>query len=182
MIPAALLPIVQPLLANGLNLVANAVMAKGKKVVEEKLGVELKPEMSSEDLAKIQIAQMEHEEELLKLRLEEDKLDLAELEMRLKDTNSARDREVAIATSDRAPLINKVVTPVLALFILLLTFVLFGVVMFDNTPVEATRKDILIYVLGVLSAIATQIVSYYFGSSQGSKDKSDQLKKALEDV
>ncbi len=179
MIPAALLPIVQPLLANGLNLVANAVLAKGKKAVEEKLGVELKPEMSHEDLAKVQIAAMEHEEELARLRLEEDKLDLAELELRLKDVGSARDREVAIATSDKAPLINKIVTPVLALSILLLTFVLFGVVMFDNTPVESTRKDILIYVLGVLSAIATQIVSYYFGSSQGSKDKADQLREAL---
>ena len=179
MIPAALLPIVQPLLANGLNLVANAVLAKGKKAVEERLGVELKPEMSQEDLAKVQIAAMEHEEELARLRLEEDKLDLAELELRLKDVGSARDREVAIATSDKAPLINKIVTPVLALSILLLTFVLFGVVMFDNTPVESTRKDILIYVLGVLSAIATQIVSYYFGSSQGSKDKADQLREAL---
>jgi hypothetical protein len=179
MIPAALLPIIQPLLSNGLNLVANAVMAKGKKVVEEKLGVELKPDMSPEDLAKIQIAQMEHEEELLKLRLEEDKLDLAELELRLKDTDSAREREVQISTSDKAPLLNKIVTPVLALSILLLTFVLFGVVMFDDSPVEASRKDILIYILGVLSAIASQIVSYYFGSSQSSKDKTDALKEAI---
>ena len=179
MIPAALLPIIQPLLSNGLNLVANAVMAKGKKVVEEKLGVELKPDMSPEDLAKIQIAQMEHEEELLRLRIEEDKLDLAELELRLKDTDSAREREVQISTSDKAPLLNKIVTPVLALSILLLTFVLFGVVMFDDTPVEASRKDILIYILGVLSAIASQIVSYYFGSSQSSKDKTDALKEAI---
>jgi flagellar basal body-associated protein FliL len=51
--------------------------------------------------------------------------------------------------------------------------------MFDNNPVESSRKDILIYVLGVLSAIATQIVSYYFGSSQGSKEKSDQLREAM---
>jgi len=178
-IPAALQAIITPLLGNGLNLVANAVLAKGKKVVEEKLGVELKPDMSPEDLAKIQIAQMEHEEELLKLRLEEDKLDLAELELRLKDTDSAREREVQISTSDKAPLLNKIVTPVLALSILLLTFVLFGVVMFDDTPVEASRKDILIYILGVLSAIASQIVSYYFGSSQSSKDKTDALKEAM---
>jgi hypothetical protein len=155
------------------------VLAKGKQVVEDKLGVELKPDMSSEDMAKVQMAQMEHEEELLRLRIEDNKLDLAELEMRLKDTDSAREREVAIATSSTAPLINKIVTPVLALSILLLTFVLFGVVMFDNTPVETSRKDILIYVLGVLSAIATQIVSYYFGSSQGSKDKGDQLREAM---
>ena len=179
MIPAALLPIVKPLLANGLGLVANAVLAKGKKAIEDKLGVELKPDMSPEDMAKVQMAQMEHEEELLRLRLEENKLDLAELELRLKDTDSAREREVAIATSKDAPWLNKVITPILALAILLLTFVLFGVVMFDNTPVETSRKDILIYVLGVLSAIATQIVSYYFGSSQGSKDKADQLRDAL---
>ena len=179
MIPAALLPIVQPLLANGLGIVANAVLAKGKKVVEDKLGVELKPEMSPEDMAKVQIAAMEHEEELMRLRIEEDKLDLAELELRLKDVDSARDRETAIATSKDAPLLNKIVTPVLALGVIALTFTLFGVVMFDNTPVDASRKDILIYVLGVLSAIATQIVSYYFGSSQGSKDKADQLKDAL---
>jgi len=173
------LPILQPLLANGLGLVANAVLAKGKKVVEDKLGVELKPDMSSEDMAKVQIAAMEHEEELMRLRIEDNKLDLAELEMRLKDVDSARDRETAIATSKDAPLINKIVTPILALGLLALTFILFGVVMFDNTPVESSRKDILIYVLGVLSAIATQIVSYYFGSSQGSKDKADQLKEAL---
>ena len=178
-IPAALLPILQPLLTNGLNLVANAVMAKGKKVVEEKLGVELKPDMSSEDIVKVKIAEMEHEEELMRLRLEEDKLDLAELEMRLKDVDSARDREVSIATSKDAPLLNKIVTPVLALGVVGLTFILFAIVMFDDTPVDASRKDILIYVLGVLSAIVTQIVSYYFGSSQGSKDKSDQLKEAL---
>jgi len=179
MIPAALLPILQPLLTNGLNLVANAVLAKGKKVVEDKLGVELKPDMSPEELAKVQIAAMEHEEELMRLRIEEDKLDLAELEMRLKDVDSARDRETAIATSDKAPLINKIVTPILALSILFLTFVLFSIVMFDNTPVESSRKDILIYILGVLSAISTQIVSYYFGSSQGSKEKSDQLREAM---
>jgi len=68
--------ILAPLLANGLSLVANAVMAKGKDYVEKKLGVELKPDMSPEDLARVQIAQMEHEEELLRIRMEEKKLDI----------------------------------------------------------------------------------------------------------
>ena len=68
--------ILAPLLANGLNLVANAVMAKGKDYVEKKLNVELKPDMSPEDLARVQIAQMEHEQELMRLRLEENKLDI----------------------------------------------------------------------------------------------------------
>jgi hypothetical protein len=178
-IPAALSAILKPLLGSGLNLVANAVLAKGKDYVEKKLGVELKPDMTSEDLAKVQIAQMEHEEELLKLRLEEDKLDLAELEARLKDTGDARQREMQIATSDKAPLLNKIITPVLALSLLAVTFTLFGIVLFQASPIDPSRKDILVYILGVLSAVATQIVSYYFGSSAGSKEKTDALKEAL---
>jgi|NOAtaT_7_FD_contig_31_1666662_length_782_multi_3_in_0_out_0_2 hypothetical protein len=178
-IPAALAPILKPLLANGLTLVANAVLAKGKKAVEEKLGVELKPDMSADDIIRLKTAEMEHEEELLRLRIEENKLDLAEFELRLKDTDSAREREVQISTSDKAPLLNKIVTPVLALTLLGMTFFLFGVVMFDNAPVDPSRKDILIYVLGVLSTVATQVISYYFGSSAGSKAKDDMLKGVL---
>jgi hypothetical protein len=174
-----MLPIVTALLGKGLNLVANAVMAKGKDWVENKLGVELKPDMTSEDYAKLQIATMQHEEELLKLKLEDNKLNLQELEMRLKDTDSARNRETQIATSEKAPLLNKVVTPVLALGVTALTFILFGILLFDNSPVEPSRKDILVYVLGALTAISTQVISYYFGSSVGSKDKSAQLDKVL---
>jgi len=173
------IPIVTALLGKGLNLVANAVMAKGKDWVENKLGVELKPDMTSEDYAKLQIAQMQHEEELLKLKLEDNKLDLQELDMRLKDTDSARKREAEIATSEKAPLINKIVTPVLALGVVALTFILFGFLLFDDSPVEPSRKDILVYVLGALTAISTQVISYYFGSSIGSKDKSAQLDKVL---
>lgn len=173
------MPIIQTLLSNGLGLVANAVMAKGQAFVEDKLGVKLAPNMSPEQVAELKIKEMEHEEELMRLKLEENKLDIEELTLRLKDTDSARDREIQIATSDKAPLLNKVITPILALALLLITFALFAVVMFDHSPVDSTRKDILIYILGVLSAISTQIVSYYFGSSQGSKDKSEALEKAL---
>ena len=172
-------PLITALLGKGMNLVANAVMAKGKDWVQDKLGVELKPDMTSEDYAKLQIATMEHGAELLKLKLEDNKLDLQELELRLKDTDSARKRETEIATSEKAPLLNKIVTPVLALGVTALTFVLFGFLLFDDTPVDTSRKDILVYVLGALTAICTQVISYYFGSSVGSKDKSAQLDKVL---
>ena len=178
MLPA-LAAIIQPLLSNGLGLVANAVMAKGQEWVEDKMGVKLAPNMPPEQIAELKIKEMEHEEELMRLKLEENKLDLQELDMRLKDTGSARDREVQIATSDKAPLLNKLITPILALSILLITLGLFSIVMFQEAPVDSSRKDVLIYILGVLSAISTQIVSYYFGSSQGSKDKSEALEKAL---
>jgi hypothetical protein len=174
-----MIPIVTALLGQGLNLVANAVAAKGKDWVEKKLGVELKPDMTSEDYAKLKIAEMQHEEELLRLQLEDNKLDLQELDLRMKDTDSARKRETEIATSEKAPLLNKIVTPVLALGVTALTFILFGVLMFDRSPVEPSRKDILVYVLGALTAISTQVISYYFGSSIGSKEKSAQLEKVM---
>jgi len=91
--------------------------------------------------------------------------------------DSARQREAQIAMSEYAPLLNKIITPLLALCVTGLSFALFVVIIFVEVTAEA--KDILIYILGVLSALVTQVASYYFGSSMGSKDKSEELKKAL---
>jgi len=99
-----------------------------------------------------------------------------QLEVYQKEMDSARNREIQIAVADKAPLINKIVTPILALSVIALTFVLFYILMFK--PVGA-EKDIIIYVLGVLSAICTQVVSYYFGSSQGSAQKQTQIDKLM---
>lgn len=174
-----MIPVVAALLQNGLSLLGNAVLAKGQKWVEEKTGVKLSPEMTPEQVTALKQAEMQHEEELLRLRLEDNKLGIAALELGLKDTADARDREVKIATAPDAPLLNKVITPVLALAVILLTFGLFAVVMFDATPVESSRKDVLIYVLGVLSAVSTQVASYYFGSSAGSATKNETIRDAL---
>jgi hypothetical protein len=102
-------------------------------------------------------------------------IDVKKLEMEHKDRQDARNREIQLATNDKVPYINKVVTPVLALGVVALSFILFAVLIFVNVTPEA--KDILIYILGVLSAAVTQILSFYFGSSQSSKDKSEDLKK-----
>ena len=86
----------------------------------------------------------------------------------VEDRKSARDREAQITTSADAPLLNKIVLPVLAIGVMVLSFVLFYIVAFDGDMVTARNKDVIIYILGVLSAIDTQIVQYYFGSSSGS--------------
>ena len=93
------------------------------------------------------------------------------------EMESARNREVVIATSEHAPLINKIISPVLAIVVIGLTFTMFYMVLFKNLGVE---KDIIIYILGVLSASTTQILSYFFGSSQGSRDKSETIKKMMQ--
>jgi len=155
--------IVSGLISNGLPKIADAVLEKGVDYVEQKLGVALKPEdeMKPEDVKNLRERAMQHAEFMA--------------EIDAKDRASAREREIQISTNDKAPLINKIVTPVLALGVVGLAFALFGVLLFIEVKPEA--KDILIYVLGVLSAAVTQILSYYFGSSQGSKDKSELLKE-----
>jgi hypothetical protein len=103
---------------------------------------------------------------------------LAELEAMTKEMDSARRREIEIATSQFAPTINKIVTPVLALGTVGLTFLLFGIIVFAEVKPEA--KDIIIYVLGALTSAVTMVLGYYFGSSQGSKEKSLQLDEILD--
>jgi hypothetical protein len=102
---------------------------------------------------------------------------LAELEAMGKEMESARNREIQIATSDAAPMLNKIVTPVLALGTVGLTFILFGVIIFVD--VDADSKDILIYVLGALTSAVTMVLGYYFGSSAGSKEKDTKIKDLM---
>ena len=103
---------------------------------------------------------------------------LAELEAMGKEMESARNREIQIATSEFAPMLNKIVTPILALGTVALTFILYAIIIF--TDVDEQSKDILIYVLGALTSAVTMVLGYYFGSSAGSKEKSAQLDEILE--
>ena len=81
---------------------------------------------------------------------------LAELEAHVKEMDSARKQEIEIATSEFAPTINKIVTPILALGTVALTFILFLVIIF--VEVNTQSKDILIYVLGALTSAMTMVL------------------------
>ena len=135
----------------------DSILNIGGKLIDK-----LIPDPEAQAKAQMELAKMAQEGELTKIANE------------VKDRSDARNRELQIATSEAAPLLNKVVTPVLALGSVILSFALFAVLIFIDVQPEA--KDILIYILGVLSAAITQILSYYFGSSVGSKDKDEQLK------
>lgn len=93
-----------PLLSQGLSLIGNAVLAKGKDWVEEKTGVKLDQPLSAEDTMRLRQYEMEHEEELLRLRIEEKKLGIDELTVMLQaaanEDNNVSDRWKADMTSD----------------------------------------------------------------------------------
>ena len=187
-------PFVLALLSSGLRLVANAALVKGKEFIQEKTGVDLdQAALSTEDQAKLRQFQAEHEEELLRLQLEDNKLGLEETKAFLADVADARKIQSEIQMSANAPWYAKAIQPTLAAFTLLATILLFGMFVYwsgdmtevvDGKPtlvhrINDTQKDIIIYILGVLSAAVTQILGYYFGSSQGSATKSKSLDKVL---
>ena len=97
----------------------------------------------------------------------------------VEDRASARQREADVATSENAPTINKIITPILAIGTILLSFILFYIVAFDTSVFTNANKDIIIYILGVLSAIDTQIIGYYFGSSSASAEKTRTIENML---
>jgi len=72
-----------------------------------------------------------------------------------------------------APWLTKHVASILALLTLILSFTLFYVLIFF--PLQVEKKDIVIYILGVLSAIDTQIFSFYFGSSKDAEVKNRMI-------
>lgn len=147
-----------------------AIIDVGSKLIDRFF-----PDPEQKAKAQFELLKMEKDGELAKMAND---TELAKIYAA--DLDSARKRESEIVTSEAAPLINKIITPVLAASVLLMTFILFGLVLFDDGDIDPTRKDILIYVLGVLSAIATQIISYYFGSSQGSAAKNHAIDRMLE--
>ncbi|HEX2237232.1 MAG TPA: hypothetical protein VHJ19_02485 [Gammaproteobacteria bacterium] len=179
-----MLPLIETLVSNGLGLIANAVLARGKAYVKEKTRVDLDKEaLSQEDLIALKKYEMEHEEELLRLRLQDDRLSLEEQKIVFEDLSSARNRQMAIVASDRASWLTANTPSLLAISTVALTFVFFAVFAWlgkYSDPANAVAKEIMLYVLGVLSAILTQIFSYYFGSSHDSTEKARAINEILD--
>lgn len=117
----------------------------------------------------------------MQYQLDAKKLDIEEKEIYTKDTQDARGREKDIQSSANATKLGKNVSSYLAIGATVLCFGLFYILVFTNIADQSDqKKDVIIYVLGVLSALLTQIYSYYFGSSAGSSDKSKTISQALD--
>jgi hypothetical protein len=148
--------IVSGLIANGLPKVADAVIEKGVDYVQDKMGVQLKPEgeATKEDYAKIQAEANKHEEFM------------AELDE--KSRQRATDMQMKAMDSDD-PLVRRFV------YIFIAFWSLFAVgfipsLIWAPIPESGTRyaDTILGYVMGT---IVTSMFAFLLGSSQGSRMK-----------
>jgi len=122
---------------------------------------------SVEEVAKAIAGDPQAAQKLAELELEYAKLDA-------QDRDSARKAYAAVATSENATKLEKLVVPILALGVVGLAFTLIGILMFVDTPSD--QQQLVIFALGFITSAAGQVLSFYFGSSQGSKDKTEEMK------
>jgi hypothetical protein len=154
--------IVSGLISNGLPKVADAVMEKGVDYVQDKLGVELKPEgqATKEDYAKIQEEANRHSEFM------------AELDE--KSTQRATDMQL-LAMQSPDPLVRRHVY-YYAWFITIVSFIYFFAVSF--MPVENKNRDFINIILGFLIGTAVNsLIRFFYGSSNKSQEDVDKKMK-----
>lgn len=74
--------------------------------------------------------------------------------------------------------LNRNIVPIMAILVTVLSFAFFfyAVVFIDYTK-DTIKKDVVIYLLGSVSAVIMGVIGYYFGSSKGSNDKSATIAK-----
>jgi hypothetical protein len=157
-------PIIASLLANGLSILGNAVIAKGKEAIEDKLGVKLPEDgtLPPDVVVKLKQAEMQHEEWLIEAGIRQKEAELSETKAYLADTASARSMNTRINESPNAGWLPKNIASVLALVV-----VLGGGAMLWTT----NQADVRTASVGLI----TMVLGFYFGTSSGSKRKDETI-------
>lgn len=144
------------------------------KIVDSVKGVISEFHLSPEDKLKAEQAILEATNKHVEVMEQEF---TKQFEIQMKEMDSARKREIDIATSDKAPLLNKIITPILAMLILGSTFIFWYIIIFKDISKE---KEVLISgIIGSLTTVSMGVVGYYFGSSIGSANKQSQIDKYI---
>jgi hypothetical protein len=119
-----MIPIVGALLGtlaeNGLGLLASAIQAKGKQIVEDKLGVKISDNPTPAEVETLRQLQYDHEERLLELGIEKARIEQEELRVLLaaqaNQENNVSDRWKADMASDST--LSKNIRPLTLVYIL----------------------------------------------------------------
>ena len=151
--------IVSNLISNGMHKVADAVIEKGVDAVQDKLGIELKPEGQADAAynEKLKAEAMKHEEFM------------AELDE--KSRQRATDMQMAAMKSDD-PLVRRFI------YYFIAVWSCFAIVFIPSliwAPIPESGQRYADTILGyVMGTIVTSMFAFLLGSSQGSRMKDDK--------
>jgi hypothetical protein len=141
----------------------DAILNIGGKLIDK-----LIPDPEAKAKAQLELATLAQNGELAQLQA-----DLDRFKAEVEDRDSARKAHAEVATSANSTQLDKAVVPLLALGVVGLAFMLIAVLMFVDTP--DNQQQLVIFALGFVTSAAGQVLSFYFGSSQGSKDKTKEI-------
>ena len=147
------------------TVVAGPLGGMAVKAIAEKMGVEDTVEAVTQALQADQEAATKLAE-----------IDLAQFKAEAADRDSARVREVGLAAAGGSR-VAQLVMPILAVGTVALTYLFVGILLFKVVPTE--QQQLIIFALGFMTASAQQVLSYYFGSSKSSQDKTVALAKGV---
>lgn len=136
--------------------ITGAVLGEDKSTDDEDVLKDLLTNPDPETLLKIKEA-----EQSFKLKMKE--LGIKESQLSVEDRKSAREMFIATRTW---------IVPVLAGMTVMGFFSVVGWILTGHVDMDSTLTG---YVLGVVSAKAEQVYNFYFGSSHGSKSKTEML-------
>lgn len=150
--------IIATLLQNNLPKVAQAVLDKGLDYVQEKTGLELKPDMTQEEIKVLRERAMQHEEFMTEQA----------------NKNTADARAMQVAALNQADLFSKRFVMYLAMFWSVTAVLYIFLITFTVIPELNIRfaDTILGFLLGTV--VAT-ILNFFLGSSASSKEKTEVL-------
>jgi hypothetical protein len=150
--------IVSTLIQNNLPKVAQAVVDKGLDYVQEKTGMELKPDMTQDDIKALRDRAMQHEEFMVEQA----------------NKNTADARAMQVAALNQADLFSKRFVMYLATFWSVTAVLYIFLITFTVIPDLNVRfaDTILGFLLGTV--VAT-ILNFFLGSSASSKEKTEVL-------
>lgn len=169
----ALTPLISKLMENGLTLLGNAVMAKGKDVIETKLGVKLEDNLSPEMVLQLKHLEIEHEEYLIEASLKQRDQELKQQALDNENTASARDMNAKIQMSSEAHVFAKLAPYILDFVIIIATLALAFLLFTRAIPTE--NKEIANIAFGALLAMCGTILNFHRGTSSQSRTKDDTI-------
>lgn len=118
------------------------------------------PELTQEDKINL-LEKLQHEKEIYALEVQ--------------DRDSARKREIAFTQSGKRDWFMYVVGSVGLIVLIIMIYALIW------RDIPERNHDLFVHGLGIIEGVAVSIFAYYFGSSKGSKDKTEMLTKRPEE-
>lgn len=178
MIPLIVAPFLAKLAESGLNLIFNAVNAKGKDIVEKTLGIDLEKTVQTEEgLFKLKQLELDHEEFLISAAQKQAEVNLNVYKLEVENTSSAREMNTRIQESSASSKLAREAPYYLDFIVVGATLILASLLIFVGVPL--INEKLVYMAFGSLVTLCGTIINFHRGSSSSSVRKEEQINSMM---